>query len=257
MRGRTSEATSVSNAPSPASAGWVTLVVTILGCEVGASLLVALARQPLIALGVTGVAVAHALRWARRHRQRLDAALRGQVASATSALAEGRHTIAWNIACAAAAAAPGWRMRNAALTVMVEVAIAEKNLRTARELVGRMGPARHVDPLLEANIEMSDGRAEGAIQALLRGRRRPAFGRAAARRLVELCAEENDLARAVAVALDCIDLLGVQDLLNMIASLEAWGAPGHAETVAVALALRAPLTAREISLGQAPDPLGD
>ena len=233
------------------------LIATIFSCEVGASLLLVLARRPMLAGVVTGVAVVLALLWARRHRQRVEAALRGQVASATSALAEGRHTVAWNIACAAAGGAPDRWTRNAALTVMVKVAIAEKKLRTARALVERMGPARHVDPLLEAAIELADGGAEGAIQALLRARRRPAFGRAAARRLVELCAEENDLGRAVAAALDCIDLLAAQDLRNMIASLEAWNAPGHAETIAVALALRAPLTAREISLGHAPDPLGD
>jgi uncharacterized protein YfiM (DUF2279 family) len=257
MRARSSEATSVDDAPFPTSGGSVALVATIFTCEVGASLLVVLTRQTMIALVVTGMAVALALHWARRRRQRVGAASSGQVAAARSALAEGRATIAWSIARDAVAWAPDRRRRNAALAVMVKVAIEEKNLRTARELLGRMGPAGQVDPLLEAAIEKADGGAEDAIQALLRARRRPAFGRAAARRLVELCAEENDLARAVEVALDCIDLLAVQDLRNMIASLEAWGAPGHAETVAVALALRAPLTAREISLGRTPDPIGD
>jgi hypothetical protein len=43
----------------------------------------------------------------------------------------------------------------------------------------------------------------------------------------------------------------------MIASLEAWGAAGHAATVGVALALRTPIVPQKITLPRAHDPLRD
>ena len=95
-----------------------------------------------------------------------------------------------------------------------------------------MGPPRMVNPLLEARIENADGHADRAREALERGRSRPTFGAAAARLLVEMHAEANDLSRAVGVAIDCIDLLSVDDLRNMIASLEAWGEPLQAAALA-------------------------
>jgi hypothetical protein len=247
----------VSGAPSSSVAGAVGLVAAIFACEVGASLLFVLARQPLLGFAAAGAGMGIALRWVRRHRRLADAALGRQIAAAKEALAARSYTTAWNLACAAAEAAPDRQRRNAALNVMAEVAIDEKNLRAARELLVRMGSARDLDPLLEAAIETADARPDAAIDALERARRRPTFGGAAARRLVELLAERDDLARAVEIALDCIDLLAVQDLRNMQASLEAWGAPGHAATIGVALALRAPMAPQKRSLPPAPDPLRD
>ena len=49
----------------------------------------------------------------------------------------------------------------------------------------------------------------------------------------------------------------MQNLRNMIASLDAWGAPDHAATVAVALALRTPMATQKIALRRASDPLRD
>jgi hypothetical protein len=254
-----SQATSADDAPPATSSarGAVALVWAIFASELGAALLFVVARQPALALLSTAVGITLALGWAGRHHRRGETVATGRIAAAREALAAGKHTIAWNIACAVAAGALDRRTHRAALTVMVKVAIEEKDLRKARALLARMGPPRQVDPLLEAAIELASGRADGAIRALRRGRERPVFGRAAARQLVELCAAGNDLEGAVAAALDCIDLLAAQDLRNMIASLEAWGAPELAGTVAVALALRAPVAAREISLGPAPDPLGE
>jgi hypothetical protein len=235
----------------------VGLVAAMFACEVGASLLFVLVRQPLLGFAAAGAGMGIALRWVRRHRRLADAALGSQIAAANEALAVRSYTDAWNIACAAAKAASDRRRRNAALTVMAEVAIDENNLRAARELLGRMGPAPDVDPLLEAAIATADGRPDDAIAALERARPRPTFSGAAARRLVELLAERDDLPRAVEIALDCIDLLAVQDLRNMQASLEDWGAPGHAAAIGVALALRAPMAPQKLSLPPAPDPLRD
>jgi hypothetical protein len=244
-------------AKGSSAGGAVALLGAIFACEIGATLLFVFARRPLLALVEVVAGMAIALRWVRAHRRLADAAVGSQIAAAREALAVGNRTTAWNIACAAAEAAADRCKRNAALAVMIDVAVDEKDLRTARMLLARIGPAREVDPLLEARIEMAEGGPEMAIRALERGRRRPSFGGAAARRLVELCAERDDLSRAVEVALDCIDLLPEEDLRNMIASLDAWGAPDHAATVAVALALRTPFAPQKIALGRATDPLRD
>jgi hypothetical protein len=238
-------------------AGAVALVGGIFACEIGATLLFVVARQPLLASLAAGAGMAIALRWARLHYRRADAAVDSGIAAAREALAVGNRTTAWNLACAAAETTADRRKRNAALVVMATVAVDEKDLRTARALIERMGSPRDVDPLLEAAIEVAAGRVDGAIRALEQGRRRPTFGAAAARRLVELLAERDDLSRAVEVAVDCIDLLSEQDLRNMIASLDAWGAAGHAATVAVALALRKPIVTQKIALPRAHDPLRD
>jgi hypothetical protein len=233
------------------------LVGAIFACEVGATLLFVLARQPLLALLVIAVGLGIALRWVRSHRRRAALAIASQLAAAREALAGGNRTAAWNLACRAAQAAADRRRRNAALAVMIDVAVEERDLRTARSLLGRMGSERDVDPLAECAIEVADGGPEAGIRALEWGRRRPTFGAAAARRLIELLAERDELSRAVEVALASIDLLSEQDLRNMIASLEGWGAPGHAATVALALALCAPTATRQIGLTHAPDPLRD
>ena len=233
------------------------LVGGIFACEIGAALLFVFARQPLLALLAGGVGMAIALRWVRLHVRRADAAVESGLAAAREALDAGNRSTAWNLACAAAEAAADRRKRNAALAVMATVAVEEKDLRTARDLVERMGSPRDVDPLLEAAMEMAVGRVDGAIRALEHGRRRPTFGAGAARRLVELLAERDELSRAVEVAVDCIDLLSEEELRNMVASLNAWGAAGHAATVAVALALRTPIATQQIALTRASDPLRD
>jgi hypothetical protein len=255
-----SDAALPDNAPrgkSSSVAGAVALVGGISAFEIGAALLFVLARQPLLAMLSSGAGMVLALRWIRLYHRRTEAAVESGIVAAREALAVGNRTTAWNLACAAAEAAADRLKRNVALTVMATVAVDEKDLRTARDLVERMGSPRDVDPLLEAAIELCRGRVDGAIRALDEGRQRPMFGAAAARRLVELLAERDDLARAVEVAIDCIDLLPEQDLRNMLTSLEAWGAPGHAATLAVALALRTPIVTQEIALGRASDPLRD
>ena len=233
------------------------LVAAIFTCEVGAALLFVFARRPLLALLTVAVGIAIALRWVRAHRRRLDAEVARQLAAAREALAARNPAAAWTLASAAAEGAADRPTRNTALAVMIEAAVDRRDLRTARALLARMARASDVDPLLEARIELADGGHEMAIRALERGRKRPTFGGAAARRLVELWAEREDLSRAVGAALDCIDLLAEDDLRNMIASLDAWGAPDLAATVAVALALRAPIVTQEIALARAPDPLRD
>jgi hypothetical protein len=238
-------------ANASSAAAVLVLVGAIFACEIGATLLFVFAGRPLLALVALAAGIAIALRWIRAHRRFADAEAQSQIAAAREALAAGNRTTAWNLACAAAEAAAAGRRRNAALGVMIDVAVDEKDLGTARELLARIRPAHDVDPLLEAAIAMAGAGPEGAIRALEEGRRRPTFGAAAARRLVELLAERDELSRAVEVALDFIDLLSEQDLHNMIASLGAWGAPGHAATVAVAMAFRSPSGTQNVAVTRA------
>jgi hypothetical protein len=235
-----------SEAPAPGAA---TLLVGIVACEITASLLVGLYGRPMLGLFFVGVAVTFALGWLRRQRRHADAIAGDQIQTATRLLAEGNYTAAWEAADAAARAAAGTWRGDAALTVMVQVAIAEKRCQTARELLGRMRrPRGLVDPCLEAAIERTDGRADRATEALERARGLPTFGGAAARLLVELYAEAERLDRAVEIALAHLDLLEVRDVRNMIASLEAWDEPQHAATLVMALTLRGSHTARQIRL---------
>ena len=230
------------------SAGAAVLVVGLFACEVTASLLVALQKSLALGMVFVGAGIALALGWARRHRRRAELLVGAQIATAKALLAEGQGTAAWNLACAAANTATDRRLCNAALAVMVQLSLDERNYRSARQLFARMGPPRMVDPLLEAAIEKADGHADLAREALARGRRRPTFGTAAARLLVEMYAEANDLSRALEVAIDCIDLLSVEDIRNMIASLEAWDEPSHAAALSVALTVRMAVAASNTNL---------
>lgn len=230
--------------------GSAVLLGGLFGCEVTASLLVGLQKRPGLGMLFVAAGIALALEWVRRHRRRVDLVVGAEIAAAKALLTEGRSTAAWNTACAAANRAAHQRLRNAALAVMVQVSIEEKNYQTARQVLARMSPRGIVDPLLEATIEKADGHPDRARQALEQGRSRPAFGAAAARLLVEMHAEADDLQRAVEVAIDCIDLLTIEEIRNMIASLEAWGEPSHAVALSVALTVRTAVAASSIRLSR-------
>src|SRR5579871_4985672 len=232
----------------PARIPWA--LAGIFACEIAAALLVGVARSPGAGLACVGLGMTIALRWANAYRRDADTAVAAQVDSARGLLADGRRTEAWNLASAAADATAGGRLRNAALTVMARAAIADRECDTARELVTRM--TGQVDPLLLAEIALVEGRTASAVALLERARARRTFGPAAARRLVELHAEAGDLQRAVSVALAHLPLLDGQDVRNMIASLEAWGAPELAARVADALG-RPPPEKREAILARAPE----
>ena len=235
----------ISAAPAP---GVATLLVGVIACEVTASLLVGLLGRPMLGLFFVAVGLAIAFGWVRRYRRYADASAGDQIEAATRLLAEGSHGEAWDAADSAARAAAGTRLRDAALTVMVEVAIAEKRCETAREILERMRHRGLVDPCLEAAIERADGRADRATEALERARGLPTFGAAAARLLVELYAETEHLDRAVQIALEHLDLLEVRDVRNMIASLEAWDQPQHAAALVMALTIRSSRTGRQIRI---------
>jgi hypothetical protein len=228
--------------------GAATSLVGVIACEVTASLLVGLHRRPMLGIFFIGVGFAIAFGWLRRYRRHADAVAGDQIKAATRLLAEGNHAEAWDAADAAARAAAGTRLRNAALTIMVQVAIAEKRCETARELLGRMRHRGLVDPFLDAAIERADGRANRATEVLERARALPTFGAPEARLLVELYAEAEHLDRAVQIALEHLDLLEVHDVRNMIASLEAWDEPQHAAALVMALAIRSSRTERQIRL---------
>lgn len=236
----------------PAGSGAVPLVLGISACEIGASLVVGLTGRLMWGALLAGLGLAIALRWVRRYQRLAGAGVAAEIAAAKLLVADGRTTVAWNRACAAAQAAPGRDLRNAALVVMAGIAIDDRDHRTAREVVARMvGP---VDPLLVARIACVDGDLGRAIEVLEAARGRPSFGAAAARRLIELHAEVDDLKRAVQVALDHLELMNGEDLRNMLASLEAWGDAAGAARLAGALAAHSPPAAREPPLGGSPEP---
>jgi hypothetical protein len=223
-------------------------LVGVTACEVAASLLVGLQRKPMLGIFFLGLGVAIALGWLRRYRRHADAIAGDQIQTATRLLADGSHAAAWEAADAAVRVAAGTRQLDAALTIMVRIAISEKRCQTAREVLGQMRAHGLVDPFLEAAIERADGRADRARETLERARRLPSFGAAAARLLVELYAEADHLDRAVAIALEHLDLLEVHDLRNMIASLEAWDEPQHAAALSLALTIRSARPDRQIRI---------
>jgi hypothetical protein len=75
---------------------------------------------------------------------------------------------------------------------------------------------------------------------------RATLDEAAARMLVELHVETNNLARAVRVAIEHVTVMKEQDLRNMIASLQAWGQPDHSAALTLAVALRRAIAAGDI-----------
>jgi hypothetical protein len=235
--------------PSLATRGRVrdaVLIVGVFACEVTAGLLVAIEKRPGLGLLFVGAGLGIAFAWARTHRRYADAIVSGRIESAKRLLADGSHIAAWNAACAAAGAAAGQWLRNAALAVLVRVALEEKHYKTARDILGRMRPRFFVDPCLEAAVERADGGVERATAALERARNWPTFDGAAARLLIELYAEANHLDRATRIAVEHLDLLEEQDIRNMIASLETWGEPRKAAVLAVALAMRMSGAARQL-----------
>ena len=226
------------NETSSASPGAVMLIAGVAVCEVATSLLVAVAERPTLGMLCLGASLAFAFRWARRRRRFADRVLRGQIAAATRFLADGNRTAAWNAACAAADAAAGAPVRNAALAILAQIAVEENRVAAAREILARVQPRRAVDPWVEARLEQADQHPDRAIAVLERARHTPLFGAAAARLLVELLAEANALDRAVRVAIDHLVLLDPQDVQNMIASLQAWDEPRHAAALTMAVTMR-------------------
>jgi hypothetical protein len=221
----------------PGAAG---LIVAVFACEIAATFSVAVQRRPLLGLLFVGVAIAIACAWTRRYRRQADTRVGEQIESARRLLADRRHTAAWNTACAAAGAAGSQPLCNAALAVMVRVALDEKRYRIAREVWGRMRPRRFADPCLEAALERADGGAVRAAESLERARRQPTFDGAAARLLIELYAEMDQLERAVRIAVEHLDLLGGQEVRTMIAWLETWGESDRARVLAAALTKQTP-----------------
>jgi len=240
----------ISEAPAPGAA---ISLIGIVACEVTTSLLVALCRKPVLGMLFVGLGIAIALGWLRRYRRHADAVVSDRIETAKRLLAEGSHLAAWNTACAAADAAAGPRLRNAALTVMARIALDERRYQTARQVLGRLRPRWAVDPCLEAAIARADGGVDQAIEALERARSRPTFDGAAARLLIELCGEANHLERAARIAIAHLDLLEVHDVRHMIASLAEWGEPHHAAAVTMALTIRLSGAGRQIRLSESHD----
>ena len=230
----------------PPPTGVVMSLAGVMACEVAASLLVALQRKPMAAIFFVVLGVTIALDCLRRHRRRADAIAANQIQTATRLLAAGNHAAAWEAADAAARVAAGTRQLDAALTIMVRVAIGEA-LRGSEGGPGANARARGRRSLSEAAVERADGRAPRP-ETLERARGRQTFDPAAARLLVELYAEANQLDQAVQIAITHLDLLEVHDVRNMIASLEAWDEPRHAAALVMALTIRGALAERQIRL---------
>jgi hypothetical protein len=209
----------------------------VFACELAAGLAMLSERRAALGIFFGGAALVLGLGWLRRHRRRADVAAAREVELAQGLLAAGSLAAAWKASRAVAETAVRRRTVNAALTVMARVALREHRLDDAREILGRIRPRRRVDPCLEAAIERADGRDDRARDALENARDRPTFDGAAARLLVELYAEANDLERAVEVAIEHLDLLDPHDVQNMISSLRAWGEPQHAATLGIAAAM--------------------
>jgi len=205
--------------------------------------------------GAVGIAIA--LGWLRRYRRHADAVVSDQIETAKRLLDEGSHLTAWNMASAAANSAAGPLLRNAALTVLARIALDQGRYQIARRALRRMRPRWAADPCLEAAIERADAGADQAIEALERARSWPTFDGAAARLLIELCGEANDLDRAARIAIAHLDLLEIHDVRNMIASLTDWGEPHHAAAVAMALTLRLAGAGRQVRLSESPGPSRD
>jgi len=239
-----------SEAPAPGAA---ISLLGIVACEVTTSLLVALGRKPALGMLFAGLGIAIALGWLRRYRRHADGVVGARIETAKRLRAEGSHLAAWNTACAAADAAAGPRLRNAALTVMARIALDERRYQSARQALGRVRPRWDGDPCLEAAIARADGGIDEAIEALERARSWPTFDGAAARLLIELCGEANHLERAARIAIAHLDLLEVLDVRHMIASLVEWGEPHHAAAVTMALTIRLSGTGRQIRLSESHD----
>jgi hypothetical protein len=237
----------------PPAPGATISFIGIIACEVIASLLVGLRGRPAPGMVFVGVALAIAIAWLRGYRRHADATVGNQIETAKRLLAEGSHTTAWNTAAAAADAAAGSGLRNAALAVMARIALDERKYQIARRTLGRMQPRWAVDPCLEAAIERADGGVDNAVASLERARSRPTFDGAAARLLIELCGEANDLERAARIAIAHLDLLEIHDVRNMIASLAAWGEPHHAAAVTMALTIRLSGTGRQVRFSESRD----
>jgi hypothetical protein len=238
MSSATTESGSAAGRTTRSRPGAAGLIVAVLACELAATVSVAVQRRPLLGLLFLGIGLAIAYGWTGRYRRQASARVGDQIESARRLLADGSHAAAWNTACAAAGAAGSQPLCNAALAVMVRVALAEKRYRIAREVWGRMRPRGFADPCLEAALERADGGAVRAAESLERARHRPAFDGAAARLLIELYAEMDQLGRAVRIALEHLDLLEGREVRTMIGWLETWGEANHATVLAAALTER-------------------
>src|SRR5450755_2372410 len=127
----------ISEAPAP---GATISLIGIIACEVTASLLVSLQRRPALGMLSVAVGIAIAFGWLRRYRRHADAVVGDQIETAKRLLAEGSHATAWNAAAAAADAAAGPRLRNAALAVLARIALDERKHQIARQTLGRIRP---------------------------------------------------------------------------------------------------------------------
>jgi hypothetical protein len=214
------------------------MLVGIAASEIATGVSVGIFRHPRLGLMFLAAGIAIGLRWARRRRQCSDTLVGAQIDEADRLRLVGSYCEAWNLGCDAAQRASHPTLMNSALTILTHVALDERRFQTARDLVSRMKPRDQVDPCLKATIERADGRTDLAIEILEEARLGPGLERNAARLLVELRAESDDLEWAVFVAVQWLDVIGHDDIRLMIASLESWGERRHASALAEALARR-------------------
>ena len=162
----------ISEPPAPGAA---ISLIGIIACEIAASLLMGLQGRPALGMLFVAAGIAIAFAWLKRYRRHANGVVGDQIEAAKRLLAEGSHTPAWNTAAAAADAAPGSRLRNAALAVLARVALDERRYQTARQVLERIRPRWAVDPCLEAASARADGGVDKAIASLERARSRPTF----------------------------------------------------------------------------------
>jgi eukaryotic-like serine/threonine-protein kinase len=215
--------------------GTVTTLIGINVAELSAVVSVVAFRSVVAALGALAAGIALMFRWTKARRDVADAAVVGQIATAESLRAEGKYREAWSLGRVAARRASRPRSRDAALTLLAQVALEEGNVEKARGVVRLAEADGRIEVHVQAAIERADGWVDRAIELLDTARRRGTLTREAARLLVELYAETDDLERAVQVAVESLDLIAPEDIRLMILSLNAWGEFCHAATVARAL----------------------
>jgi hypothetical protein len=226
MKRRVANALEISVALGAAVTGLVALAATSLG-EAGL-------RLPGFAFLAVGGATAATLRW-RREREAVDQQAVAELEAARTRLGQEDHAGAAAAASRAVKSARTPWTRNAALSTLAWAALGQGYPERAKAALDGIVPAHTIDLYCLAAVESARGQLERAIEALEVARSARTLTCDGAKLFVDCYARLHGVERAVAAALQIIDVLGVDNCKIVAKAAADAGAHGAAATLASAI----------------------
>jgi len=183
----------------------------------------ALLKRPDLGFLFLGAALAVVLGWSKAYRRRLESDAVEWIRDARVALDAGRDREASCKAADAARGAAASSTRNAALKILVWVALVQGKPNAARRILEEIQPRHGVDAYTLAAVENAEGRPKSAISTLERAKQKGSIGREGGRLLIDLYAGLGDFKRVATATRELLNVLEPDDIRLVVRFLEDAG----------------------------------